>query len=121
MLHDRVEWINYKGKEILYCDFRNLNDEDLVRLIKLVDELVTTGAKKDLLKINDVRGQFATASVLPEIKRSSKLQKPYIKKSAYVGVTGVKKILLDAVNRISNIGAKPFTDLEEAKEWLVSD
>ncbi len=57
-----------------------------------MDELVTSLNKQNLLKINDVRGQFATASILPEIKRSSKLQSPFIKKSAYVGITGVKKI-----------------------------
>jgi hypothetical protein len=25
------------------------------------------------------------------------------------------------INRVSNIGAKPFTDIETAKEWLVQD
>ena len=119
MLKDRVEWIQYKGKEVLYCDFRNLDDQDLVRLIKVVDEIVTNSGKKDLLKINDIRGQFATANILPEIKRSSQLQKPHIKKSAYVGITGVKKILLAAINQVSSIGAKPFTNIEEAKEWLI--
>jgi hypothetical protein len=121
MLHDRVEWIEYKGKQLLYCDYRNLYDDDVIRLIKIVDEVVLSSERKDLLKINDVRGQFATSAILPEIKRSSKLQKPYLKKSAYVGITGVKKILLDAINRVSNIGAKPFTDIETAKEWLVQD
>jgi len=121
MLHDRVEWIQYKGKEILYCDYRNLNDEELIRLIRFIDELITSGNKKDLLKINDIRGQFATAAVLPEIKRSSKLLKPYIKKSAYVGITGVKRVLLEAINRVSNIGAKPFTELQAAKDWLVQE
>jgi len=121
MLHDRVEWIEYKGKQILYCDFRNLYDEDVIRLIKIVDDVVLASGQNNLLKINDVRGQFATSAILPEIKRSSKLQKPYIKKSAYVGITGVKKILLDAINRVSSIGAKPFTDVESAKEWLIQD
>ncbi len=36
MLQDRVEWVQYKEKEILYCDYRNLNDTDLVNLIKFV-------------------------------------------------------------------------------------
>ena len=119
MFQDRVEWIEYKNKEILYCDFKGLNDDDLVKLIKHIDELVVNLGKKDLLKINDVRGQYTTATVLPEIKRSSQLQKPFIKKSAYVGITGVKKVLLKAINRLSSIGAKPFTNIDEAKDWLI--
>lgn len=81
--------------------------------------MITNSGKKDILKINDIRGQFATPSVLPEIKRSSQLLKPYLKKSAYVGITGAKKILLEAINKISSIGAKPFAELEDAKNWLV--
>ena len=119
MIQEHTEWIRHKGKELLYCDFRGLSDEDLIILIRQVDDLITNSGKKDILKINDVRGLFATPSVLPEIKRSSKLLKPYLKKSAYVGITGVKKILLEAINRVSSIGAKPFAELEDAKDWLV--
>ena len=74
-----------------------------------------------MLKLNDVRGQYTSAGVLSEIKRSSKLQRPYIKKSAYLGIEGVKKILLAAINRVSSIGAKAFTDFDKAKDWLSED
>jgi len=120
MLENRIQEINYKNTEILYVDYRNLREDDLIKLMRLVDDFVVKTDKKNLLKLNDVREQYTSASVLSEIKRSSKLQNPYIKKSAYLGIVGVKKILLAAINRVSSIGAKAFTELDQAKEWLVS-
>jgi len=118
MLKNRIQNIIYNETEILYIDFRNLREDDLIELMKLVDNFVVETGKKNLLKLNDVRGQYTSTSILSEIKRSSKLQNPYIKKSAYLGIVGVKKILLAAINRVSSIGAKAFTEFDEAQKWL---
>jgi len=99
MLENRIQKINYKETEIIYVDYRDLKEDNLIKLIKLVDDVIVESNKKNILKLNDVRGQYTSASVLSEIKRSSKLQNPYIKKSAYLGIVGVKKILLSAINR----------------------
>ncbi len=117
-MKERIKWIEYKGKEILYCDFRELSENELIEHIKYSDEQVISSGKKDILKINDVRGLFAMVSLLPEIQKSIERQKQYLKKSAYVGTKGIKN-LLDALNSLSKSKAKPFAKLEDAKEWLV--
>jgi hypothetical protein len=117
-MKERIKWVEYKGKEILYCDFRELSEDELIEHIKYSDEQVISSGKKDILKINDVRGLFAMVSLLPEIQKSTERQKQYLKKSAYVGTKGIKN-LLDALNSLSKNKAKPFAKLEDAKEWLV--
>ncbi|MBN1251942.1 MAG: hypothetical protein JXR51_06280 [Bacteroidales bacterium] len=121
MLEKRIQWLYHENSKILYVDFRNLSEDKLIELVRMVDDVVVNSGERNFLKLNDVRGQFTTAKILAEIKRSSKVQNPYIKKSAYVGIVGVKKILLDAINRVSSIGAKAFIDYDEAKLWLISD
>ena len=117
-MKEKIKWITYKGKEILYCDFRELNEDELINHMKYSDELLISSGKTEILKINDVRGLFAMISILPEIQKSAERQKKYLKKSAYVGTNGVKK-LLDALNRLSKSKSKPFDTLEKAMEWIV--
>jgi len=35
MLQEHTKWFQHKGKELLYCDFKNLSDEDLIVLIRV--------------------------------------------------------------------------------------
>lgn len=117
-MSERIKWVEYNGKEILYCDLRDLNEDELINHMKYSDELVISSGKKEILKINDVRGLFAMISILPEIQKSAERQKKFLKKSAYIGSRGVKK-LLDALTRLSNFKAKPFETPEKALEWIV--
>lgn len=40
-------------------------------------------------------------------------------KTAVLGITGVKKILLNVVNKLTNVNAKPFSNIEDAKDYLI--
>ncbi|MDF1549760.1 MAG: STAS/SEC14 domain-containing protein [Bacteroidales bacterium] len=121
MLADRAYWLTYKGKEMLYCDYKSLSDDEIIELIKHIEHLILNSGKNQILKVNDVRGLFVSAEVLAEIKRSSKILKPYLKKSAYVGITGAKKFLLEVVNYVSSGNAKPFVERDEALDWIAGD
>jgi len=39
-------------------------------------------------------------------------------KMAIIGITGIRKILFDAVTRFSGQNATLFDDIETAKDWL---
>lgn len=113
--------IEHRGKSILYFDYQGLEDDDLVRKIreneKRIAEIVAKG-ERDLLRLTDVTGCYATPEIVEAFKEVAVRFKPYFKASAVVGIKGGKKVLLDLVNRFSGIGARPFDSVEEAKEWL---
>jgi len=46
--------------------------------------------------------------------------KPHIKTSAIVGISGLKNILFNGLMRITGRDIKSFSDLDLAKNWLVS-
>ena len=43
-----------------------------------------------------------------------------MKKAAVVGVTSKQEIILTVVNMFSNLGLKPFDNIDNAKNWLIS-
>ncbi len=116
----RMKQLTYKDKQIIYQDYTNLTGDEVARLVPALTsiELETVGEKSRCL-IN-FTGSFANKAALGALGESGKLTKHLYEKTAVLGITGIKKILMNTVNKITNLGAKSFTTEEEAKEWLIS-
>ncbi|MFX1276983.1 MAG: hypothetical protein ACFFBP_14500 [Promethearchaeota archaeon] len=117
----RQSWITYKGKEILYDDYRNLQGSKFPALVNAILKLTMESGKTEILGLVDVRGSYAIKETVDAFSNAGKVAGPISKKTAVLGITGVKKIFLNVVNKFSKIGAKPFDSIEDAKEWLVKD
>jgi hypothetical protein len=115
----RMKWINYKGHEILLDDYTNVLPDQFAPLVKRITELTFQSGKKEILLIVDVTGAFANKEAVNAFSESGKKSKILIKKTAVLGITGVKKIFLNIVNKFTNLNAKPFNTIEEAKEYLI--
>ena len=117
----RKIWFDYQGHEILLDDYKNVLPEQFPSLINRMTELTFESGKKDILLIVDVTGAYANKETVNAFTESGKKSKPILKKTAVVGITGIKKILLNAVNKFSGVNAKAVSSMEDAKEWLISD
>ncbi len=119
-----INTITHKGKTIYYNDWRNLKrPEAFAPKIKEGNENTKTlmdEGKKDILTLTDVSGSYTYGETIQWIKEAAKLAKPITKKSASVGLSISKKILLNSVNTFSKSDVKAFDNIEEAKDWLVS-
>jgi len=122
----KSHWITHQGKQILYCDYSGFGISDFDALKAELDEAVAVIVQQPegtLLALTDVRGSVGSPPVVDLLKDAAIVTTKHIRKQAVVGVTGLKKILFDAVIRISRQPAKAFGDLEveEAKQWLVGE
>jgi len=115
----RMKWITYKGKEILLDDYSNIMPEQFPSLIERITNLTFQSGKKDILLIVDVTGAYANKEAVSAFSESGKKSKVLLKKTAVVGITGVKKIFLNIVNKFTGLHAKALSTMEEAKEWLI--
>lgn len=120
---ERGSFIVHNDKEIYFIDYTNLKqEEEFLEAIKSTNafrEKVKASGKKDLLMLVDVTNSYVYGQVFSEIKRSAKLTQDITRRTAVVGVTGVKKTLLDMMNAFTTLNVKPFDNIEEAKNWLV--
>ena len=113
-----VSWIEHKGKKILYADHRGLKDDDLIEQLSRVVELVLAEDEPVLL-LENIGGLTISSDILSEVKRQYKRAKPNLERAAIIGVTGAKRILVLAVNKISGIDERTFSTDEKAKDYLV--
>ena len=125
---DRVRWIKYKGKDIIIQDLSKLHSskpEDNALILKVIEhfksELTNLKGKKALV-LNDVRESYANSETMGALKQLAKYTKEnnLVEKECAVGITGAKKFLLQVVNLFGGTNVKPFTDLDKAKDYLVS-
>ena len=117
----KSRWLEHKGKRIFYCDWSDFG-YDVSALEAEVDEcnrLTLAQPRNSMLSIVDVRGTVASKEAMQVFKSSSAKSKPFVRKSAVIGITGYKKVLLEAVSAFSGQSFGIFNDLEEAKDWVV--
>lgn len=110
--------INYKEKEILYVDYRGMAKDDI---LKTMDEATEFALKENrpLLRLSDMTGVFAVKEIVEKAKESGKITNHLTIKRAAVGITGAKKVLFNAFNRVSGNHSRAFDSVDDAKEWLV--
>jgi hypothetical protein len=114
-----MEWITHQGKKIFYINYSGLSVPDqLAQIEKATQALVESGAS-DNLTLSDITDMVVTEDFVNLSKIKGKISGPYTKKAAVVGVEGVRRILLTAVNAVSGNPRVPFATVAEAKDWLV--
>lgn len=119
----KSKWITYKGVKIMLTDYSDFkNDTQALQMENdAADAVICQQLEGSVLCLVDIRETVGSSDAVAIMKNSAKRTKPYIRKMAVVGVTGVKRILADAVIRFSGRDLLMFDDLQSAQEWLVKD
>ncbi|HAN78576.1 MAG TPA: hypothetical protein DCQ31_12845 [Bacteroidales bacterium] len=118
-MSNRISKIQHNGKLIIVSDWTNIRTVQEAELVcnETADYVISLGLK-GILEIVDVRNSFGTAESLMVVKRVAAKTKGISRKKAVVGVSGTRKILLNAVNAFSKENMVGFETMEEALDWI---
>jgi hypothetical protein len=116
----RSEWQNHKGKPFFYCNYANLEVDQLQAEMEAVRDFITQQPANSVSILADVRGLSASRQIVGHFLKSLPRTKKHLYKSAVIGIglSGQKKVLFDAVMRITGAEMQVFEDIEKAKDWL---
>src|SRR5512146_1427712 len=119
----RSDWIEYKGKKIFYQDFsKNFYNATAVKTeLAEVQKVVISQPPNSALVLSDFRDTNVGSELLSSMNAASAATKAYVRKTAVLGVTGVKRTLADLLTALTGQPLKYFDDMETAKNWLVGD
>ncbi len=120
MAENRVSWIEYKGKKILFTDYSNATPDDIIETAKESVSASLTQEKKSILQVVDVTNATYDRNSWQILRQGAKETEPYSKASAVLGVDAAKKFFLAVTKMVSKRNIKAFDTMEEAKEWLAS-
>jgi hypothetical protein len=116
---DRFQWIQHKGKSILYIDYSNLNISEYNTATEAAQEFIIANGKDDLLILTNMSNNHVTKKTLEKSKKTARIVQTYIKKNAVIGMTEIQGAFLDFISLFSEINIKSFSSMEQAKDWLI--
>ncbi len=113
-----VEWIEYRGRRILFVDFRAMSEDAMIAQLDEEVAMLRAAPSKSRLLV-EVTDAFTSSRFMAAAKAKAKEIESLIDRQAIVGVDGLKSILLRGFNAVSKgVILKPFDTEESAKEYL---
>ncbi len=116
-----IKYIKHQNKDILVASFNECDGhEQMMDLaVKLRDEVV--GSAGGLRVLTNYEGVLLNPQFMSKVKEMGKQAQGKVVKSAVIGVSGVKKILLNAYNRYTKRNVVAFDTYQQAIDYLASD
>jgi len=119
-LEERLRFIKHKGHAIYSIDFTHCNANELLVLLDLIRADIARHAPGSVLTFVDVTGAQADKPVATRIKEVLVLDRPYVKRSAWVGTESLPHVFYEHFKSFSQRELPSFKTREEALEWLVN-
>lgn len=113
-MNERREVIERDGAKIYYTDFSNLKEDDFLALLDTAmeaDSQIPEGSNI----LQDISGCYLNDTIKKKLSEFVKIVKVRNYDVAIIGITGLKKIIANALNR-NTYFAK---DKEDGIDWLV--
>jgi hypothetical protein len=120
-MDDRIHFIEHKGKRILLCDFTNATAHQMQLLVEYVRVTVAKHARESLVALGDYTGAEVDRAVATKIKEVLTLDRPFVKKKAWVGTEHIPRAFMESFHTFSRRPVVTFKTREEAMDWLVEE
>jgi hypothetical protein len=120
-LDDRMHFIKYKGQAILAIDFSHCSGKEMMMLLDLVRATISHQAPGSVLTLADFSGAQINKAVATHMKEVLTLDRPYVKRSAWVGTESLPHVFYENFKSFSQRDFPIFKTREEAMDWLVAE
>lgn len=114
-----LSYIYHKGKKILFIDYSNC--KRIEDMLSVLDEVKKEFKKTsdNFLTLNNFNNAFGSKEFMAKANKYAKeIFDKRTTKSAVLGITGIKKILLNGYNNFVKNKQVPFDTKEKALDYL---
>jgi hypothetical protein len=120
-MDDRIHFIDHKGKQILLFDFSHASAHEMQLLLEQVRITVAQHARQSVVTLGDFTGATVDHAVATKLKEVLTLDRPFVKKTAWVGTESVPHAFMENFESFSQREIVTFKTREEAMDWLVEE
>jgi len=121
MMKDRIQFVSHQGKQILSVDLSNCSAAQVADVLRELPEVVTSRPAGSVLIFSDFTGASFDREAIQVMKEAAVFDKPYVKKSAWVGAENFAPEYAKSLSSFSRREFPTFKSREEALTWLVKD
>jgi hypothetical protein len=120
-MEDRIRFIEHKGRQILLADFSHANAQEMQLLLEYLRITVARHPREGVVTLGDYTGATVDHAVATRIKEVLTLDRPFVKKTAWVGTESIPHAFMENFQSFSQRTIATFKTREEAMEWLVKE
>ncbi|MGA7631246.1 MAG: hypothetical protein WCB11_10790 [Terriglobales bacterium] len=120
-MNDRIRFVRRRSKQILLLDLSHCSTAEVEEVFRELPEIVTARARGSLLILSDFTGAIFNEEGMRIMKETAVFDKPYVKKSAFVGGESFPEQFHEKLKRFSRREFPACGTREEALDWLVRD
>ncbi len=120
-MDDRIHFVEHKGKQILLIDYSHANAHEMQLLLEHVRVTVAQHGHESLVTLADFTGCTVDHAVATRIKEVLTLDRPFVKKTAWVGAESIPRAFMENFHNFSRREIVTFNTREEAMDWLVGE
>lgn len=117
----RIEEFIQDGKNFIYFDLSgSKTNDDYEKVIEEAKTIILKYHEQSVYTITNIRNVTFDTETKEIVAKWMKHNKPYVKCGAVIGMDGIKKIMVNAILKISNrTNMEFFNTKEQAVEWLL--
>ncbi len=116
---DRVRYIVHQGKSVLLADMSHCSPREVGNIATVLPEYVTENPEAAVLLLADFTGATFDRNCVEKIKVSMVLDRPHLKRAAWVGTATLPKVYFENMQTFSQRELSTFENRDEALAWLV--
>ena len=120
-IDERLRFIKHKGHAIYLIDFTNCAAKELLLLLDLIRADIARHPPGSVLTLADFTGAQFDKNVATRMKEVLTLDRPYVKRSAWVGTESLPQVFVEHFKNFSQRDFPAFKTREEAMDWLVKE
>jgi len=117
---ERAKWIDHKDQRIFEMDCTNASLEEMNEVIEACIKEVRCQPEHSVFTLVIAGGTAFSGETISRLKELARDNTPYVKASAIVGVTGLYKVVFNAVALFSRRRFDLFDTVEEARDYLAA-
>jgi hypothetical protein len=118
---DRLRFVKHKGHSVYLIDVTHCTAKEMMLMLEMIRADIARHAPGSLLTLVDITGAEVDKKVATRIQEVLVLDRPFVKRSAWVGVETVPHVFYEHFKNFSRRDLPPFKTREEAMDWLVSE
>jgi hypothetical protein len=120
-MDERIHFIEHEGKQILLLDFTHSTAAQMMPLLEFVRTTIAMQDRESVIVLADYEGAEVDHAVAMKIKEVLTLDRPFVKKSAWVGAGHIPHAFMENFHTFSQREIVTFKTRAEALDWLVKE
>jgi hypothetical protein len=118
---ERVRFIEHQNKRVLLIDYSNCDVLMLKAVAAEGNRIISRELPNSVLTLNDVAGTSFDKESVAVLQSKVAANAPYVKRAAVIGISGLQRLIYEAVQAFSKRTIPLFPARQEALDWLVKD